>query len=418
MIRSCLFIALRHLIARRRQSVLTILGLAVGVMVLISAISMMDGLKVSFIAQMLQVSPHITVKPDQVVPKPTYLLPPGPALTRLQMPDAPDEDTELTNYQAMVQAISADPAITTAAPELVVESFVTFGVLEQSVQIHGVVPEQQAKIGNLPDRLTAGSYQDFAATPDAMLMGYKLAERLTVGVGDRVRAVARGGRLMSFRVAGLLKTGMNSFDAGHAMIHLEQSQRLLGVPSDRATNINLRAADPGQVDAIARRLARVTGRKAETWMDENVNTLSMYTMISSVSYILTIFTMIVAGLGVSNVLTTVVIQKSLDVAVLLSMGYPRRAISIIFLTEGVALGTAGSLAGCLLGLIMTRLMAVVPMNFGDSAVMSITHLYMNQSVWYYVLSAAFGFFVSLVAGVAPARRAAKMDPIEIIRTEV
>jgi lipoprotein-releasing system permease protein len=418
MIRSYFFIAVRHLVSRRRQSLVTVLGLAIGVMVLISSISMMDGLMKAFIRQMLQVSPHITVKPGLAVPGDPLLLSGEHGLVSLAMPEAPDEDREIKNYYAVEEDVASMPGVQVTAPELLAEGFVIYGTIEESARVHGVIAHKQESIGALPDRVIDGDYEDFKAAPDGAVLGYKLAERLTAEVGDRVRAVGASGEIVSFRVSALMRTGMTSFDRSHLLVHLDRAQRLAGVSKDRVTGINVRVLDPDRVEEVAGRIERLLGRQALTWQEENANTLSLYTMMGSISYVLVVFTMIVAGLGVSNVLTTVVLQKAKDVAVLMSMGYPRSSVSLIFLIEGVALGTVGALAGCLLGYANTRLMGMIPMDFGESSVLALEYLYMHQSPWYYALSAAFGFMVSLIAGVAPARRAARLDPMEIIRQEI
>lgn len=418
MIRACVYIAFRHLVTRRRQSLLTILGLSIGVMVLISSVSMMDGLRVSFIMQMLQVSPHVTVKPDPVVPEPMSLIDRDPAVLSLHLPEAPDEEDEIRNYRAVEKAIEDIPGVIVAAPELMIEGFLVYGSVKKSAQVHGVVPARQQAIGNLADRVVDGTYASFQAAPDGAVMGYRLAQRLTIGVGDHFQAVGKTGGLMTLRLCALMKTGVSSFDGSHVLIHLDRAQILAGTASDRVTNINIRVMDPDRAKAVALAIEDKTGRAAETWKETHENVLSLYTMMGRISIFLVIFTALAAGLGVSNLLTTVVLEKSRDIAVLMSMGYTRPAVSLVFLIEGVALGTAGALLGCLLGYLNTRFLGALPFEFGEEAIITRRGLYMNQDYLYYLLSAGFGFMVSLVAGVAPARRASRLDPVEIMRAEV
>lgn len=418
MFRACAMIAFRHLVARRRQSLFTLLGLAVGVMVLISAVSMFDGLKVSFVLQMLQVSPHVTVYPDPAVPEPMKLSGSTAGVYALALPDSPDEEDELKSYRSLLDRLRRIPGVLTAAPEYLGEGFVVYGTQKRSAQIHGVIPELQQNIGNLRRRLVGGSYDDFQASPDGALVGWRLAQRLTIGVGDKFQAVGRAGELLTFRVSGLLKTGVTSYDSTHLLVHLDRAQQMMAAGPDRVTAINVRVPDPESADVVARRIKRALGRRTETWQEANAGVFSLFEMIGRTSYFLVVFTILAAGLGVSNMLTTVVLQKKKDIAVMMSMGYSRGAVSLIFLMEGVALGVAGALLGCLLGFINTHALAAIPMDWGEAAIISRKGLYMNQSVWYYVLSAAFGFVVSLAAGVAPARRAARLDPVTIIRQEV
>ncbi len=417
MIRPGLFIAIRHIFARRRQSLFTILGLAIGVMVLISAVSMMDGLKTSFIKQMLQVSAHIIVKPDPAIPEERRLIE-NADLLRLELPEAPDEDTEIKNYRRVEELVASVPGVRVVACELEMEGFIVYGKKNKSAQIHGVVPSRQKDIGNLKERMIAGDYNEFQASPDGAVLGYRLAEKMTLGVGDNFQAVGKKGELMRFKVSALIKTGVTSFDNTHVLVHLSKAQQLSGTPGDRVSLVNISIENPRNPAPVAGRVERLLGREAQTWKETHANVLSLFTMIGRISYFLVVFTMIAAGLGVSNLLTTVILQKSRDIAVLLSMGFNRRSISFIFLVEGVVLGTAGALLGCLLGYLNTQFLGSIPFDFGDEGIISRETLYMNQSVWYYLLSAAFGFTVSLIAGVVPARRASRFDPVEIIRTEV
>jgi lipoprotein-releasing system permease protein len=183
------------------------------------------------------------------------------------------------------------------------------------------------------------------------------------------------------------------------------------------TSVGVSVASLDRAGQIARRITRTTGYQAMTWEEANASAIGAFRMMGMSTYFLVIFTAVVGGFGILNIMVTIVMEKTKDIALLMSMGYTARQVMQIFFVEALALGVAGGLLGCLIGFAATTVLGGVPMPTSESAALQREYMGMLQDPWFYAIAFAISLGISLAAGVGPARRAARVDPVVVLRGE-
>jgi lipoprotein-releasing system permease protein len=411
-------IALRHLLGQRRQTALTISGVAVGVTVLLVISGLMNGLLVSFTATIVDAAPHLvmTGEKEHGAGERNLAQRAWPAaLVSLVDRGEPTERGFMRAYAEPERQAKALPGIEAVSPYVTSQVIAAGGAETKPLLLSGVMPDREDRVIHLAKRVKDGSFEAFRANPLGILLGSAAAKDLDVGTGDRLRLISPSGRVVATRVLGIYTTGVKALDE-KAYVHLRQAQILEELDSGSVTGLNFRAQDLDAVDALKIALSERTGLKVSTWRETNANIISLFKTIATIATLLVVFTIVVAGFGVANVLITVVLGKSRDISLMRTIGFTRARILALFLIEGGLLGLAGALSGAALGFVVTTLLSFVPVA-GESDYAARQTLLIDQDPQTYLMTALFALAVCLIASVGPARRASRLRPIDVLRGE-
>jgi lipoprotein-releasing system permease protein len=413
-----IFIAFRQLINRKRQAILTIAGIGVAVMVLITAISLMDGLLQSFIQKIVDIAPHIVVNGEKVNPLIPDRLVEADSLTTVNFIKNVDREDEevIKNYKKITETIQSDSLVETVSPVVSINSIGVFGTITQPVQLFGVIPAKEDKISKLSQSMIQGHFSELEKTPDGVLLGESAAEDFTIETGDRMQIISVNDKIYTVRVVGVFSTGINDID-GNIYANMKLVQNIGGYPPDQVTSLYLRVTNLPKDAIVARTIEKETNYKAVTWEEKAASVISLFKMISMIVYFLVFFVILVAGFGVANVLITSVLEKTRDIAVMKSMGFKRSEVTWIYFLEGMFVAIIGAAIGCLLGYIMIQILSSIPVAASKTSTISSDRLMMGKSIWYFVLASLFALVVSVIASISPSRKAANINPIEILRGE-
>ncbi len=379
-------LAWAHLRRRRTQNVLTILGIAVGVMALIAALSLTNGFTRALVDATLRASPHLSLN----------------AFT----PTARDPDME--------RALRADPRVAAFTPFLADKGLLTRPAGQGNragvdfATLFGVTPEA-SRVLQLPaeeGRLLA------TLQPGEVLLGSALARSIGGFTGDELRLLNSGQRRTSLRVKGLFTTGNYLIDSAYAFTSLGTLQQLQG--GEAITGYQLRLTNPDLAPAVGNELTRTRAYTPLPWQSLYGTLLDQLALQKRVIGFVVFLIVIVAAFGIANVLTLAVFEKTQEIAILRAIGATRSLITRIFLFEGLALGLGGLLVGNLLGLGISLYFTVRPFQIpGD--LYFITSLPVEVR-WTDLLAVnAVGLLTTLLAALIPARRAAGIEPARIIR---
>ena len=223
----------------------------------------------------------------------------------------------------------------------------------------GIDLDSELVATDLKKQLTAGDLGDFRTQPRGVLLGSILANNLRVKVGDTISIAATTGEPLPFRVSGIVQTGDNLLDERRAYVHRRAAENLLGKPG-AASYIIVKMRDPERAPQLADRLEEVLGHRARSWQERAAGNLQIFRALR-VSAAVTVAAIIaLAGFGIFNVLTLMILDKMHDIAILRSMGYRRNDISAIFLWQGLVVAALGSIFGCGLGALLTYLISRIP----------------------------------------------------------
>ncbi len=411
-------IAFRQLSQRKRQSILSLAGISVGVMVLITAISLMNGLVESFVQKIINIAPHVLVSGEKMLPLvPDQLIKPGKNSEVNFIKNVYRSDEEvIKNYKKIMDLIEQDSLVEMATPLVGLNTIGKFGTTTLPVQLFGIIPSSQDKIEKFKKSMISGNYDQLERTPDGILLGTSAAQDFSAKVGDRIQIVANNGNIFSLRVIGIFSTGINDID-GNVYVNLKLAQNIGGYPPNEVTDIYIRVNNLKKDYLVADNIKNLTNYKAITWEEKASSVLALFKMISMIVYFLVFFVVLVAGFGVANVLITNVLEKTRDIAILKSIGFKKSEITVIYIFQGLIVAIIGAAIGCLLGYGMIEILSSIKIASSSSSAVRADRLLMGKNLWYFTFSFGFAVLVSLIASIIPARNAAKVNPVEILRGE-
>ena len=249
------------------------------------------------------------------------------------------------------------------------------------------------------------------------MVGTQLASRLGVEVGDRLVAVGERGQGRELEVVGIVTAGLGSVDEATAFVPLAVAQGLAGYNGDEGTEIRIRADRLTGLDPVRAAVETVTGYRTETWQETSRASLKLFRTIGLTTYLLTGFVLVVAGLGIGNRLTTIILDKERDIAVIRSFGFAKGTVRRIFLVEGLFMGAAGALAGCSAAGAAIAYLTAYPIRFAprEGSVVRYTELFLANDPRYYLFISATALVIAAVAALVAVRRAVGVVPVEILR---
>ncbi len=406
-----LTIALAHLAGRTRQTLVSVLGVTLGVGMFIAVSGLMAGFQSTFRAQLIDTNPHILITDEIRRPaaQPLALLHPGAALEiRRILPRDPVRG--IAGAGAIVEALSAMPGVA-AAPLLRGQLILRRAGRDYAIAVNGIDPARQAKVTTLARDIVAGSLDALATRSDGIIIGESLAEKMGAGLGDTLIAVPPTGRAAALRVVALFRTGQDMVDTTTAYVTLARQQSLQGRP--RVVNqIQLRLADMSRSIPFAATIEGRWGYKAAPWEETFARILEVFVLQNVIIYGSTGSILIVAAFGIFNIISTVVMEKGRDIAIMRAIGLPGRVVVAIFVTEGAIVGVLGVLAGCGLGIAIAAILGRIP---APGASDPNQMLVVAQTWLNYGLACGIALASAVVASWLPARRAVRSNPLDTIR---
>ena len=281
----------------------------------------------------------------------------------------------------------------------------------ESVRLYGIELERHLAVSDLAGQVRRGSLEDFRSMPNGALIGSVLASRLQLDVGETFVLRAEG-QQRRYRVAGIYETGVRDIDQVRIYMHLGEARSLLKKPTG-ASFIQVAVKDRDRAPQDALVMEEVFRHGAQSWQEREKTWLEVFRALR-VSSALTVSTIIlISGLGMFNTLVMIVIEKTKEIAILRSMGYTRRDIARIFLWLGVIVLIAGTVLGWALGAGVTYGVSKLPIRI--RGIFSTDNFVVAWSIWHYVAATVTAAVIVMTAALIPARRAARLEPGDIIR---
>ena len=407
-------IAWVHLVSKPKQTFIAMLGVTFGIGMFIALVSLMTGLN-NFTEELTMTSsPDIHIYHDVTEARQSLLEETNPHGLNLVHHQRPKRETaRLRNALQMVEMLRKDPRVRGVAPFLTSQVFYNNGPMQLNGSVMGVDILEEDKLFDLKAKLKVGRLEDLLANREGIIIGSGLARKLNVTVGDRVLITTPEGFTRMLKITGIFQMGMGAIDNVRAYANLSMVQTMLQQNQSYITNINVRMYDRYQAKVLAGELAKTLVYKAEDWETANATFLTGNKIRNIISYAVSITLLIVAGFGIYNILNMTIYNKMKDIAILKAMGFAGVDVRRIFMIQSLTIGFVGSLMGLVMGFVLSYLISKAPFDGGDFV--SLDHFPVNFNPLYYGIGIVFGVLTTALAGYMPSRKAAKVDPIEILR---
>jgi lipoprotein-releasing system permease protein len=409
-------IARTHLLSRKKQTIVAALGVTFGISMFIFMISFMTGVNKLLEDVALTSTPHIHIYNDIESSRPSILEQANEragAFIVVHHQKPKQEKQNLRNAFQMLQFIKNDPRVLGVSPLVNSQVFYNYGAQQISGTIAGVDILEEDKLFDIGDKLVAGQLQNLLVTNNGIIMGAGLARKLNAQVGDRVSITTPAGVRLLLNIVGIIQTGITQIDDTRSYATLSTVQRILQKDNRYVTDINIKLRDLNEAKRVAQSYERLFGYKAEDWETANATILVSFVFRNILTYAVVITILTVAGFGIYNILNMTIYEKMRDIAILKAIGFSGKDVTRIFLTQALTIGLLGGLAGLVLGFMLSYAVSKVP--FESNAMINIDHLPVNFDPFFYVVGIVFGMLTTTLAGYLPARKAARVDPVEIIR---
>ena len=402
-------IAWTHVRSRARQTAFAVAGVATGVGFSVMMAALMEGSQQDFMRQLINALPHITVSDERRQPsrQPAETVYAAAEIRGLT-PEARRKG--IKNPLATVGSLEA------WLPGAVAPSVQTRGILryasrDVSVNITGIDPQREPRVSQLATQIRQGSLTSLYRTNNAMILGDRLAEKIGARVGSNITVQTSAGARLNAQVVGLSHTGIRSVDDATAYVLLKTGQ-IIEQQTGLVNEIRIRVRNPMQAREVAARVEEETGYKSVSWQEAHEDLLSAFMVRNIIMYTVVGAILLVASFGTYNIISTITHEKARDIAIMKSLGLSERVVRSIFVLEAMLIGIAGGLAGFALGYLLCLGLGAIEIR---SPFMDMTHLPLAYNPLHYAIALGVALFSSLAAGYLPARKAARVHPVDIIR---
>lgn len=409
------YIAMRYVLSHKRQTLVCIAGVTISVTMFITMDALMKGFEDKFIVETVESSGHITVHDEpretrtrileRVYTDPNALI----AVSNVK----PRENVKkIKNAAGLMQELRRIHGIVAAAPEVDGDVIATYGTKTLTISILGIEPEEQLRVTTIGKDIVEGSFDRLRSTADGVILGRGVCDLLGAKLDDEITLTGTTGGRATSRVVGIYATGITPVDYSRVYMLLNSAQTLL----DRKNIINdiiIRTDDYNRAQGYAAQIESIAGYKTESWQESNANFLKIFVVQTLITYIITGALLVVAAFGVLNILIMAVLERVNDIAIMKSFGLSRADITWIYVYQGLVIGLIGTIVGEIAGKLGIEILRRLPVPI--EGLVKAEGLLLSEKRGTYVVAFISSMVIVTLAAVYPARRAAKYDPVEVIR---
>ena len=402
-------IALTHIATRKRQTLVAAMGVTIGIALYIFSDSLIKGFAQYSRAEMFKTFPHIRVYKEDEISQPLFAAADTNAVVLISNPKITTLTKSIVNPYLLLDQLKKHSYITSAAPQVNVDLFYNNGRSQLKGLGAGVNILEADAMFNIQSTMLAGSLQALASNLNAIIIGKGVAEKLNLGLDDNLSITSAQGLQKVMKVVGIFSTGNKATDESKSYVNIAAAQQMLKVGPDYITELYASVDDPDRSPEYAQKLQAITSYKVEDWQTSNADTLASDRIRAVMNTSVAFAIMMVAAFGIYNILNMTITQKLNDIAILKATGFSGKDIVRIFVLEALIMGVLGTILGLVTGAVLINILSKVyvgpPIGYFP--------IYYRLDV--FAVGAIFGMLTSLGAGYLPARKAAKVDPVEIFR---
>ncbi len=404
------------LLARWKQTLVAAIGVTFSITMFIGLLSFMSGLNDLLDGLIINRTPHIRLYNEI---QPSKLQPIDKALgyknhyNFVRSVKPKNEQLEIRNSGAIMQALSADTRVLGIAPKITAQVFYNVGAIDLTGVINGIEVEAENRLFTFSDYVVSGNYVDLKNTPNSIILGIGAAEKMLANIGDVIQVTTAKGDRMPLKVVGFFQSGLQDVDKVQSYSSIATVQKLLGESSGYITDIQIKLKDITQAPALAKQYGKLFEVEALDIQTANSQFETGSFVRTLISYAVGITLLIVAGFGIYNILNMMIYDKMDSIAILKATGFSGNDVNAIFIVIALSIGLFGGTLGILGGLAVSAIIDQVP--FVTAALPTIKTYPINYNPNFYIIGGIFSIITTYMAGYFPSRKASKIDPVITIR---
>lgn len=409
-------ISINLLRARLKQSVIAGVGVTFGIMMFIALVSFMNGLNQLLDGLILNRTPHVRlyteVKPSENQPinsSKKY----GQTQNFIYSVKPKDSGKEIYDSKAIMKALLSDERVIGISPKINTQVFFNAGNIELAGVINGVEIAAEEKLFLFSDYVIDGDSKDLASVSNSIFLGKGLADKMLVNIGDVINVTTAQGDVIPLKVMGMFQFGLVDLDNTQAYTSLATAQKIFDKPAAYITDIQIKLKDITTAPILAKEYAQLFNVDAIDIKTANAQFETGSSVRTIISYAVGVTLLIVAGFGIYNILNMMIYEKMDSIAILKATGFSGQDVKWVFIFISVFIGIAGGLLGLLCGYILSVVIDNIPFETASLPTIKTYPIYYKAS--YYLIGICFALVTTYIAGLFPAKKASKIDPVDIIR---
>ena len=400
-------IAKKYIISNKRLTSVAVLGVLLGMSIYIFMNSMLVGFDKTSNISIFKSTSHIRVYKDDEISRP--LLDSNQSQPLILNPKVVPKKNTIINPNLVIETIQKMETVEVVTPQVTTSIFYTNGKSQIAGIATGTKPDEANKMYNIQSFMVVGNFDQLKNNPNGIIIGSGIAEKMNLSIGDNLNLTSSKAVNRTFQVIGIFKTNNSITDKTKSYIHISAAQQLLRESNSYITDINVNISDPEKASEMAKKIAMLTGYNAEGWKEANETMMAANKMRKIVITFVSLTILLVAGFGIYNILNMTVSQKINDIAILKAIGFKGKDVIRIFVTQAVTIGILGVIGGMLMATILITFLKTVYIG-GD-----IGYFPIDYEPTKFIQGVLIGLFITFWAGYIPARKAAKVDPVDILR---
>ena len=403
-----------HLISKLKQTSIAAFGVTFGIGTFIILMSFMSGLNQLLDGLILNRTPHVHIFSDieRNESQPALLLYPE-ELHTIHSIKPKAAKYGIHNAHPIINELEELDNVRGVAPQVTAKVFYLAGAIELNGIINGISVQEEMRLFNFGDYIIKGNAEALQKTSNGILLGAGLAKKMSVDIGNRVQLRTATGEVISLRIIGIYQSGLAEFDNIQGYANIGTVQRLLGEGPNFYSDINVKLKNMEESVKLAQAIEKVFGVTAIDIYQANAQFETGTSIRNLITYAVSITLLIVAGFGIYNILNMLIYEKMNDIAILKATGFSGSDVKLIFISQSFIIGLVGGLLGLIMGFGISVLIDNAP--FETEALPTIKTFPVNFDPLYYVAGMIFAMISTFFAGYLPAKKAEKVDPVDIIR---
>jgi lipoprotein-releasing system permease protein len=302
------------------------------------------------------------------------------------------------------------PEIKGVALQLNENVFIRNGVSKTSASLSSIETVNENDLFETEKYIIEGDLSELDKRSDGIILGVGLAQKIGVKTGNTISVTTFEDVSKTFKVIGLIESGNKGTDKTRALISIQTARQLFSKNKSYATDVLVNTYDYNNARVVGEKVSKLTDYKVASWQEGNGQLVSSSLLRDILAIAVSLTILIVAGFGIYNIMNMTVNEKIKEIAILKAMGFNGKDVIEIFLTQSVAIGLIGGFVGLFLGNIIVQILDIVPFTIASHNTLPVEY-----NIKDYILAFSFGTIITLIAGYLPSRKAAKVDPVEILR---